>query len=219
MSAKRKWEIGASLAFAAVLAVAASFAVRQWLINEALAKAVWDSNPDRVRSLLRQGADPNHSDWQYQQPLVTYATRSSGATLKVLLQAGANPNSVTRDGEVPLVYAARSNYLDCVQILLRFGADVNAADPEGRTSLMAAAEAGDSTEMVRTLLRSGARVTPKNRRGETAIDLGRKRLSESGQGVGEKWRAEVTQRQRIRRSAILRLLLEAEARETAVRAS
>jgi hypothetical protein len=214
MSSKRKWEISTSLALAAVLAVAIAFAVRQWLLNEALVRAVWAKDTNEVRSLLRQGANPNHKDREYREPMISYAL-TNGATLKVLLQAGANPNVPSKVGEVCIVRAAASSYLDVVQMLLRYGADVNAVDGSGRTALLAAARTGDSPRVVRTLLEGGARVEAKDRYGADSVDVARQSLAASGQGIGEKWRAEVTRRQRQRRAEILRLLLEAPSKSVA----
>jgi hypothetical protein len=212
MSTKRKWEAGGALALSAVIALGIAFGVRQWLLDDALVRAVWKVDAAEVRRLLRQGANPNHRDRQYHHAMISSAL-NSGATLKVLLQAGANPNTRTPDGEFGLIHAAAASYHDVVQILLRYGAEVNVVDANGQTALMAAAQAADSPAVVRTLLEAGARVSPKNPRGQSAIDITRKRLSECGMGIGKKWQAQTARRQRARRSEILRLLLQAERRE------
>ena len=208
MSAKRKWEIGAWLSFVAVLAVVIGFAVRHWLLNEALVRAVWDSYPEEAQRLLRQGANPNLRDARYHEHLLTYSL-TSGATLKVLLQGGANPDARTKAGNLPIVRAAGASYLDVVQILLRYGAAVNAVELDGETALLAATAAGASPEVVRTLLDAGADINARNRTGLTPLRLAQQQFELSGTNVGGKWRAEVTRRQRARRREIVRLLKDA----------
>jgi ankyrin repeat protein len=188
--------------------------VRQWLLNEALVRAVWANNTNEVRNLLHQGANPNHKDRLYREPMISYSL-NNGATLKVLLQAGANPNAPTESGELSLVRASAASYHDVVRMLLRYGADVNAVDRSGQTALTAASQVGDSPAVLRTLLDAGARVDAKDSRGKSCIELAQARLSESGKGIGDKWKAEVTHRQRLRRGEVLRLLVEADTREVA----
>jgi ankyrin repeat protein len=211
VSRKRKWEAGAILALLATL-MAVGFAwLRYWKLNEDLVQAVYYSRHAEVRGLLRQGANPNYRD-KYQQPLLTYAARGSGATLKALLQGGADPNVKTKEGEVPLVYAAGCGYLDVVQILLRSGVDVNAAEPDGKTALMAAVRSGETPVIVRELLRAGARTDLKNGEGSTAMQFARLRLLEAGQNVSDRYRREVALRQRKRRLEMIRMLQAAGAK-------
>jgi hypothetical protein len=208
MNPKRKWEIGTWMAFTAVLAIAVTLAVRHWLMNEALVRAVWDSKPSEVQRLLRRGANPNHRDREFRVPMVYYSV-TSGATLKTLLQAGANPNTRTPGGEVPIVRAAGQSYLDIVQILLRSGADVNAANSDGETALLAAASGGASPELVKTLLDAGADVNARNRIGLSPLRLAQQQLELAGSNLSGRGREEAARRQRTHRTEILRLLKEA----------
>jgi ankyrin repeat protein len=132
--------------------------------------------------------------------------------LKILLQGGADPNVATKEGDVPMVYAAGSGYLDVVQILLGAGADVNATEPDGGTALMAAVRSGETPAVVRELLRAGAHTDMKNGKGDNALQIARLRVLEAGQNVPDRYRREMTIRQRKRRLEMVRMLLAAGAK-------
>jgi ankyrin repeat protein len=79
----------------------------------------------------------------------------SAADLKRLLDAGMNPNAKTAGGTTALMLAARD--LQKVKLLIDRGADVNAHAATGITPLMVAARYNGNVEVVRLLLKRGAR--------------------------------------------------------------
>ncbi|MFL6214410.1 MAG: ankyrin repeat domain-containing protein [Blastocatellia bacterium] len=89
---------------------------------------------------------------------VAIALNGSAADLKRLLDAGLNPNSKTAEGTTALMMAARD--LEKVKLLIERGADVNARAATGITPLMAAAQYTGNVEVVRLLLKKGARPNP-----------------------------------------------------------
>lgn len=97
--------------------------------------------------------------------------------LQAALKMEADPNALdTRlktaggNGRRALNYAALGNNPKMIQALLDAGADINLANRSGFTPLMHAAERG-STDAARMLIRSGANLSAKSRRGQTALEI------------------------------------------------
>src|SRR5262249_23630789 len=86
---------------------------------------------------------------------VRVAMLGAAADLKKLLDGGMGPHAKTAGGTTALMLAARD--LEKVKLLLDRGADVNARAATGLTSLMVAARYRDNAEVVRLLLRKGAK--------------------------------------------------------------
>jgi ankyrin repeat protein len=83
------------------------------------------------------------------------ALTGSASDLKRLLDAGMNPDAKTAGGTTALMLAARD--LQKVKLLIDRGADVNAHAATGITPLMVAARYNGNVEVVRLLLKKGAR--------------------------------------------------------------
>ncbi|MEN3332906.1 MAG: hypothetical protein V7641_2271 [Blastocatellia bacterium] len=83
------------------------------------------------------------------------ALNGSAADLKKLLDQGMKPNSKTAAGTTALMLAARD--LEKVKLLIERGADVNARAATGITPLIVAAQYKGNVEVVRLLLKKGAR--------------------------------------------------------------
>ena len=74
-------------------------------------------------------------------------------------------------GFVALHYACNNGHLECAKALLGAGADINKQDIDGQTPLMWAAQWG-KIEVVRELLKRGAKKELKSKDGRTAYDRG-----------------------------------------------
>jgi ankyrin repeat protein len=77
------------------------------------------------------------------------------AQLRKLLDAGMKPDSKTAQGTTALMLAARD--INKVKLLIDRGADVNARAASGLTPLMVASRSRGNSEVVRLLLKKGAR--------------------------------------------------------------
>ena len=73
-------------------------------------------------------------------------------------------------GWVALHQACYEGHLECAKALLGAGADINKQTNGGHTPLMAAAQYG-KIEVVRELLKRGAKKELKDKSGKTAYDL------------------------------------------------
>jgi hypothetical protein len=116
--------------------------------------------------------------------------------IRELAGRGSKPTAST------LMSAAEFGCTDAVRELISLGADVNGSIPEtGDTPLMTAVTHA-RVEVVRLLVRSGARPEARNRDGDTAAGLARRCIS------GEFWgpRIPVSQDRRASYEEILRVL-------------
>ncbi len=86
---------------------------------------------------------------------VQVALNGSAADLKKLLDAGMKPDAKTAEGTTALMFAARD--IEKVKLLTERGADVNARAATGIDALMVAARHRGNVDVVRLLLKKGAR--------------------------------------------------------------
>lgn len=120
-----------------------------------------------VRSLLKNGADPNATNFLQFTPIYIAAASYQPDVVEALLSAGANPNNVNRYG-TPLTFAAATGNLQGATRLLDLKADVNHARADGTTPLMMAANAGNPA-LVSELLKHKADPNAKNLTDATAL--------------------------------------------------
>jgi ankyrin repeat protein len=142
--------LGGLLALAALLAAAPS--------DAPVADAAMRGDVDKVRELLRQGADVNAALPDGMTALHWAAERGDVPLLNVVIAGGALLNPLTRIGDyTPLHLAARQGRTEAVLRLLEAGASARAVTKSGTTALHLAAQGGDAA-MVTALLDHGAEV-------------------------------------------------------------
>lgn len=112
--------------------------------------------------------DINAQDAFYKRsPLHWAALRGDLNAVELLLEAGADVHASDGLNCTPLIHAVSSGSLRMVELLLLRGAMVNAANDRGETSLHHAARHTDDLDIVKTIVRAGARVDQKNSLGNT----------------------------------------------------
>ncbi len=121
--------------------------VAQWLsegadLNQELSNAVLAVDSDRVKFLLRKGADINKLDPQGYAPLHTAARGGNTDMIALLLDHKADPNVRDEDGWTPLLHAILRSRLDAVRLLIAHGANLEEASPGGYSPLQVAIEEG-----------------------------------------------------------------------------
>lgn len=136
---------------------------------------------DEIRFLLERGIAPASS------AIITASSLGLSDIVSLYLQYGADINALGRSSYTyggakvtPLIAAAGKAHLKTIELLLSAGADPNKQDTDGRTALIAAvAEGGCSRidpgceerhEVMKALLKRGARTDLKDRFSKTAFD-------------------------------------------------
>lgn len=123
--------------------------------------AVAGRNLHVVRSLLRNGADPNTPDDNGDTPLLFVAAlsmatfRSAVEVARELIKSGADVGFAGKDGRSPLLVAVTQGNVQIVKELMMAGGDPCATSEDGAFALLEAARQG-STEEVRLLLPAAA---------------------------------------------------------------
>ena len=128
----------------------------------ALHWAVRSNDLQKVRTLLRTGANANAANNYGMTPLMLAATNGNAPIAQALLAAGADPNKAASRGQTPLMTAARAGNPATVKALLDRGASVDAREEVlGEQALMWAA-AENHAEAVKLLLSKGADVNARS---------------------------------------------------------
>jgi len=124
---------------------------------------------EKVRALIKQGADVNAVEADGSTALHHAANRGDVAVVEALLGGGAKATVANRYGITPLSLAASSGSVQVIERLLKAGADPNGTTAGGETALMTAARTGDAA-VLKALLTAGAKVDAREpRRGQTAL--------------------------------------------------
>lgn len=118
-------------------------------------------------------------------PYLISAKYGWGDVMRILAAAGADPRAALKDGTTPLMAAASADRvavhetygalpasdlraLDAVKAALDLGSDVNATDSNGETALHIATARGYNS-VIELLVKSGADIEAKNKRGQTPL--------------------------------------------------
>jgi FOG: Ankyrin repeat len=138
-------------------------------VNGQLLQAAGDGQADKVRRLIKDGANLNVQDAQGRTPLMIATYNKDFAVAKVLTEAGADVN--IRDGMLnsPFLYAGAEGYLDILKLTIDAGADTRITNRYGGIAIIPASEHG-YVEVVRELLeRTDTNVNHVNNLGWTAL--------------------------------------------------
>lgn len=135
-----------------------------------VADAAQDGDLDRVKELVRGGADVNAAQGDGMTALHWAAMNGDPALAEVLLYAGAHPESTTRlGGYTPLHLASHRGLEPVVRALLAGGSAPDTPTETGVQAVHLAAESGDAGT-VRALIERGADVNVKDGyRGRTPL--------------------------------------------------
>ncbi len=140
--------------------------------NSELYAAARDGDVEKVRLLLKAGADVNWANQNGDTLLIEAAHNGHTECVRLLLAApGIDVNKANLCGETPLICAVYKGHTECVRLLLAApGINVNKASSLKDTPLFAAASRGH-TDCVRALLAvPGIDVNKSNLTGVTPLN-------------------------------------------------
>jgi ankyrin repeat protein len=137
-------------------------------LDAELTDAAFICDVERVRDLLRRGANPDALNDEGRPPLVSAILGGSLPLLDLLLDAGTDIEARDPHGWTPLHFAAQEVLPEMATRLIAKGADINAQDEEGNTPLARAIFfARGRRTIVDLLRRHGAKDDLANHAGET----------------------------------------------------
>ena len=173
-----------------LLQTGADVNIKDWLGRTALFDAVTKGSVQCTDLLLKAGADGNIQYEDGRTVLFHAVWNRSVECIDLLLKAGAGVNITDNWGETALFDAVRRRSVQCIGMLLKAGTDVNIRDKEGKTALFFAFVAWDervqdrwgrtvikyatvynSVQCTDLLLKAGANVNIRDKKGETVLFL------------------------------------------------
>jgi ankyrin repeat protein len=159
----------AVLLLGAVVLSAASPAV--FAPDSPVADAAMKRDGEKLRALLKQGADVNAAQGDGMTALHWAALHGDVEEARMLIYAGARLESITRNGNyTPLHLAARNGRATTIKALLDAGANVNAKTTSGGATPLHYAAAHGSTDAISALLAKKAPVdAPEGAWGQTPL--------------------------------------------------
>ena len=128
----------------------------------ALHWAVYYSDVELVKRLIKQGADAKAKNEFGATPMSHAATAGNADVIQLLLEAGVKADEPGPDDQTPLMVIARTPNVKAAELLIKQGASVNAVEKwRGQTALMWAA-AQKQPAMVKLLIEKGAKVNARS---------------------------------------------------------
>lgn len=170
--------------------------------------ALENDNYDGIKRALEAGADPNAKN-ACGEPAVLIAVHiKSNSALKQLIDAGANVNKINRGGWAPIYEAVWGRDTQAIRMLIDAGADLDQREEGGWTPLMALMASAyshevdankDGTKHMLMLIEAGADAGIKNRDGDTAFDVLKKRHPKFYDAHIEELKAALPEAKRLKR--------------------
>jgi len=120
--------------------------------------AVYDQDVEKVRTLIRAGADVNAANNYGANAMQLAAEVGHVELLDMLLDAGADVDSPNPEGQTTLMLVARTGNLDAARLLVRKGATIDTRESWGQQTALMWASARRHPAMMELLIREGADV-------------------------------------------------------------
>ena len=137
--------------------------------STALHWAAYADDAGTVRRLLAAGADADAANDHGVRPLALACGNGSEPLVTALVDAGADPNATIWSGETALMTCARTGSPGAVAALLAAGADPGRAEPEEHQTALMWAVSERHPAAARALIRYGAAVADRTKRGFTPL--------------------------------------------------
>lgn len=118
--------------------------------------AVYDQDIEKVRDLIRAGADVNAVNNFGANAMQLAAEVAHAEMIEMLLDAGADPDSANPEGQTALMLIARAGDVDAARMLIRSGATIGAREGWGQQTALMWASARRHPAMMDLLISEGA---------------------------------------------------------------
>jgi tetratricopeptide (TPR) repeat protein len=145
-----------------------------------LHRALMESQPDLVQTLLENGADVNvaikSGAYEGITPLMM-ASAASGGWVEPLLMRGAKVDATDKNGRQAFAYAVAGGNVETIKLLASHGVNLNWQSERGETYLMLAAESAQG-ESAKALIELGANRSLKDKDGMTAADIAKLKMTQ-----------------------------------------
>lgn len=120
--------------------------------------AVYDQDVDKVRQLIRDGADVNAANQYGANAMQLAAEVAHTDILTLLLEAGADVDSPNPEGQTALMLVARTGDIEAARLLIGHGATIDAREQWGQQTALMWASARRHPAMMELLIKEGADV-------------------------------------------------------------
>ncbi|KAA0957590.1 ankyrin repeat domain-containing protein [Planococcus sp. ANT_H30] len=132
----------------------------------------WAVQEECVRLLIKNGANIKMRTFSCATPLYIACGEGNAKLADYLIQQGANVNEQVGqdDKTTPMMLASMYNYLQVVEVFLKYEGDMEIKDEEGKIALFHAAKT-DSKEIIKLLLKKGAKKTIVSKSGKKLTDI------------------------------------------------
>ena len=121
-----------------------------------------DSSLDRVKLLLKKGADVNMQNLLGETPLITASRRGNYEVVKLLIENGAKVDLQKNAGLSALMSASENGHCEVAKLLIENGAKVDMQDNDRWSALISASKNGHC-EVAKLLIQKGAKVNLNDR--------------------------------------------------------
>ncbi|MFQ5763345.1 MAG: ankyrin repeat domain-containing protein [Rhodospirillales bacterium] len=144
-------------------------------INELLSDMVGDNNVALAGSLLALGADPNFIDDNFDEPVLSLATREDfSAMAKLLVKNGASPNTPGKDRITPFLRIFEKRDADLIRFMLANGADAKYMPPGFPFNLIHMVAMAGFAEIIPDLVKTDIDVNGRGEGGNTPLHMAAK---------------------------------------------
>lgn len=124
--------------------------------------AVYDQDIEKVRKLIRAGADVNASNNYGANAMQLAAEVAHVELLEMLLDAGADVDSPNPEGQTALMLVSRTGNIEAAELLIDHGATIDAREQFGNQTALMWAAARRHPVMMDLLIRHGADINARS---------------------------------------------------------